>query len=1628
MSARGVTFKSKAVKIKEAPAELKELPTPQEEAVSQVPSSSTRAMFAKLVEAPVLRPDVVPAGAAPKPAVAAPVAPLAAPKPAAAPVAPLAAPKPAPAPVAPKPAVALAAPKPAAAPAPVAPLADAEAIVEPKAAVAVKPPPAVITEGEKVAKIAAIQDPMLHALGEGFMLEELEDPYENPAPQAYVPESRRGFANFIKMTYDDFILPPPSEAQPLKPGDKYPYQKFIREYMRQASPYRGILVYHGLGSGKTCSAIAASEALFASAGKKVIVMTPFSLRKNFLKEVSFCGFRHFRLSNYWVSLEKENPIHRAFAIEILGLTEGYIRTAKKIWVPDFEQDAPNYEGLGAAEQTEIRKQIVSQLVWDAETNPGGRIRFINYNGISAKKLKKLACDSPGFFNDAVIIVDEIHNLIRLMQGEIDPYLKDLPGKKRKMARETVTVEDWKPSLCGKETNYRRGYLFYRLFLAARRSKIIGLSGTPLINFPEELGILANILHGYTPMMTLTIQEVGDVAQAAVEKIANAHPNIDYVSVDRGKEQVAGTELTVTLLGEGLQKSKVLLDGKANGVERIPRGQPIPTAEEIKTSLVEAIKNGGYKIRGEVTLTATPLLHPFGDEFRQDFLSQDGLEVKNKLVLGKRLTGLVSYYKGSRQDLMPAVAVDEVIRVPFSSYSQGAYSKVRLAEIEIEMQKKEKAEGGLGDVWAEVYDIGKMQKSSNYRMGSRQMCNFSFPTSVTRPRARNSEEEEMENVKDEEILETAPDNPADSPAEGATYDFPELDEAPKEGAEELEDEPTEREDKKRIIFALGRVFAKLTQDGLHMDDIKDRTEGQRTFFKVPIPLSLEELASLDSEFETLRFTPDGFSGVEGDVLMADLAKLTSGFVTPVASREPTAVAELVAEPVAEPVAELVAEANDGPLNSPPPEDEESQQGGDGSDNEDEAPAFNKKKAKSLKVLMAEKKAAAAATAAAASAARAEIKAIDAQVRKREKQKAAAKKTGAAGETQLEKMFKAMRDKDGKLPPALAVGVNADKAARAAGASTAQQSQAVMKAQEAFRAAKAAGASDEDALAAGAAAGAKEYPANGVSKRFDDDNNNDDDGEEAPKPVKKITLKEIQAKRKAAAAADDMNELVAMFEDPAKAAAKPAPVKITLKEIQAKRKAAAAAAAATDMNDLTAMFEDPAKAAAAKSVLEEELAYAAKFAEKPKKAAAAPVAAPTKGKQPRCKGPIQEGETYKQALVRSKDCLRRIAFSSLRLNPTLGQEGESLAKYSPKFAAILQRVMDAPGSSLVYSQFLDMEGIGIFRVVMDINDFAPIEIINTPTGIAFSAETEASLRKGPGGQMRYITFSGEEKEEVRRYALDIFNARFGELPPNLKKVLQEAGFTDNHTGQLCRVFCITSAGAEGLSLKNVRAVHIMEPYWNDVRLKQVKGRAIRIGSHLELPEDQRNVSIYTYISVFGPETQTSKDRETKIDETIKNRDNVDRAMALKVGLPIPATAASYVMTSDERLFVISERKKKVIEDLELVMKGAAVDCQLNAAENQDGTFQCLSLDKVVGDFVYVPELKADIAKSEYTYKEEKRLVKAIKWKGVEYWAGADKDAGGKIIGFTLYAKADQILSVALGTAGAKDDRPAEPVVIF
>ena len=72
--------------------------------------------------------------------------------------------------------------------------------------------------------------------------------------------------------------------------------------------------------------------------------------------------------------------------------------------------------------------------------------------------------------------------------------------------------------------------------------------------------------------------------------------------------------------------------------------------------------------------------------------------------------------------------------------------------------------------------------------------------------------------------------------------------------------------------------------------------------------------------------------------------------------------------------------------------------------------------------------------------------------------------------------------------------------------------------------------------------------------------------------------------------------------------------------------------------------------------------------------------------------------------------------------------------------------------------------------------------------------------------------------------------------------------NNYGQMVQVLFITQSGAEGLNLKNVRDVHIIEPYWNRVRVDQVIGRARRVGSHLNLPPEQHTVNVYEYHTIF------------------------------------------------------------------------------------------------------------------------------------------------------------------------------------
>lgn len=64
---------------------------------------------------------------------------------------------------------------------------------------------------------------------------------------------------------------------------------------------------------------------------------------------------------------------------------------------------------------------------------------------------------------------------------------------------------------------------------------------------------------------------------------------------------------------------------------------------------------------------------------------------------------------------------------------------------------------------------------------------------------------------------------------------------------------------------------------------------------------------------------------------------------------------------------------------------------------------------------------------------------------------------------------------------------------------------------------------------------------------------------------------------------------------------------------------------------------------------------------------------------------------------------------------------------------------------------------------------------------------------------------------------------------------------------RVLLISDAGKEGLDLKNTTQVHVVEPQWNEEKVAQVIGRAVRYRSHTG---PNRHVDVFRYCAVFPP----------------------------------------------------------------------------------------------------------------------------------------------------------------------------------
>ncbi len=500
------------------------------------------------------------------------------------------------------------------------------------------------------------------------------------------------------------------------------HQKIVRDYINLITPYRGLLLYHGLGSGKTCSSIAIAEGI--KNDLKILVMTPASLRDNYYEELKKCGDYLYKKNQYWEFIDTSSSPDLVKSLSsILKIPEETIKKNNGAWFVNIKKE-PNYESLNFEDQKKINEQVNLMISYKYE--------FINYNGLRNSHLTSLTNNyTINPFSNKVIIIDEAHNFISRIVNKIS-----------------------RPSSLSMK--------MYNYLMEAENCKIILLSGTPIINYPNEIAILFNILRGYIYTFTTKI-----IDTKVTGKVITLEYLIDlfrkkgiYNHIDSIEFNSLTKELSITKNPFGFTKTS------KESKNKLEFSNETFYLSQFKDALLEILNSQNITIEGNnIKINPYKTLPDDFDAFKDLFIDTKN-QMKNTDMFKMRIIGLTSYFRSAQEQLMPKYEDDElkILQIPMSDFQFGQYQEARIQERKLEKNNKSKK----GKNKLQKDDIYS-DSVSTYRIFSRAFCNFVFPKpDIKRPMPNKDDSiesaidavENIENVGENILDDTKPQDKLD----------------------------------------------------------------------------------------------------------------------------------------------------------------------------------------------------------------------------------------------------------------------------------------------------------------------------------------------------------------------------------------------------------------------------------------------------------------------------------------------------------------------------------------------------------------------------------------------------------------------------------------------------------------------------------------------------------------------------------------------------------------------------------------------------------------------------------------------------------------------------------------------------
>lgn len=146
--------------------------------------------------------------------------------------------------------------------------------------------------------------------------------------QDWTLNSSLDFPDFVKSHYHRYRLTKGLSLDCYSQEEEqlFEYQKFVKDYISNISPYRGILLYYGLGAGKTRASIEIAQQ-FESEGNMCLFISKAKLIDNFAKELAKWHWtwqgRVFTRQNYEIFISENNRSGKKGREYLINFGVGY---------------------------------------------------------------------------------------------------------------------------------------------------------------------------------------------------------------------------------------------------------------------------------------------------------------------------------------------------------------------------------------------------------------------------------------------------------------------------------------------------------------------------------------------------------------------------------------------------------------------------------------------------------------------------------------------------------------------------------------------------------------------------------------------------------------------------------------------------------------------------------------------------------------------------------------------------------------------------------------------------------------------------------------------------------------------------------------------------------------------------------------------------------------------------------------------------------------------------------------------------------------------------------------------------------------------------------------------------------